>query len=181
MNYKNHIRTGIIINTVFLNIYLKKDLFDFIINNIDYTVALYIGTSIGAVLPDIDHKQSFISKKIKFFRYIVSSLLKHRYFTHSISFLVVLSIPYFVLLNFFYIDPFLKFMYIGIIIGSFSHILMDMFIGNGVALFYPFKKKKIYFLKIKSNSFLEKLFIHFLIFSFFLFFIYYNLVFSKIR
>lgn len=181
MNYKNHIRTGILINTVFLNIYLKESLFDFIINNIDYTVALYIGTSIGAVLPDIDHKQSFISKKVNFFRYIVGRLFKHRYFTHSISFLTLLFVPYFILVNFFYIDPFLKYIYIGVIIGAFSHILMDMFIGNGVALFYPFKKNKIAFLKIKSNSFLEKIFIHFLIFSFFLFFIYYNIIFSKVK
>lgn len=181
MNYKNHIRTGIIINTVFLNLYLKKHLFDFITDNIDYTVALYIGTSIGSVLPDIDHKQSFISKKIRLFRYIVSRVFKHRYFTHSISFLILLSFPYFILLNFFYMDMFLKFLYIGVIIGSFSHILMDMFVGNGVALFYPFKKNKLYFLKIKSNSFLEKVFIHFLIFSFFLFFIYYNIFFSKIK
>lgn len=75
---------------------------------------------IGSILPDIDHSGSMIGKNIP----LLPKLFKHRGFTHSILFCILIS-----------------FINIWLGIGCMVHIIMDMMTKQGVELFYPLKKK----------------------------------------
>lgn len=68
---------------------------------------------VGTTLPDIDQKIKYI---------------KHRTFTHSFLFLIMLLLP-----GIFY-RPLL-----GLFFASFHHILIDSFSAQGVAFFWPFQ------------------------------------------
>ena len=74
----------------------------------------------GSILPDIDHPGSMIGKNIP----ILPKLLKHRGFTHSLLFCLLMG-----------------FFNIWIGIGCLVHIVMDMMTRQGVELFYPYKNK----------------------------------------
>jgi inner membrane protein len=75
---------------------------------------------IGSILPDVDHPGSMIGKNVP----LLPKLLRHRGFTHSILFSILIS-----LFN----------VWLGI--GSLVHIVMDMMTKQGVELFYPNKAK----------------------------------------
>lgn len=70
----------------------------------------------GSILPDIDHASSFLGKNIP----LIHKLFKHRGFTHSLLFCVVIF-----LLN--------KWIAYGVAV----HILLDTSTKNGVKLFWP--------------------------------------------
>lgn len=72
---------------------------------------------VGSLLPDIDTASSTFGKKVK----IVSKFVKHRGFTHSLLFALLAAT----------ISPYLC-------VGVLSHIIMDMFNPNGVALLFPY-------------------------------------------
>ena len=92
---------------------------------------LLIGTFLGSLLPDIDHKKSFLGS-------LLHLPIKHRTLTHSLLFLLLVSIiamQYNLGLS------------IGLFLGIFSHILLDMAgkKSKGVCLFYPSKKRYSFF------------------------------------
>lgn len=79
---------------------------------------LIIAILFGSILPDIDHSATIFGKTFS----IIPKLFKHRGFTHSIIFIVMVG----------YFSPYLA-------IGCISHILLDMMTRRGVMLFYPFE------------------------------------------
>lgn len=94
-------------------------------------------SNFGAMLPDLDTRKSYISKKWPYLSKFISKRTKHRGFTHSLLFLLILS-------------QFLKLIVLigdkniiliccayGIVCGYFSHILLDIFTYEGVDLFFP--------------------------------------------
>jgi inner membrane protein len=93
----------------------------------------FIGTLIGAILPDIDEPNSFIGHKFIFFSEPLKMLgIKHRSYTHSLFFPLVIAL-------FGTFHPIFYF----IAFGSFMHTMEDMITNSGVYLFYPFYKKRI--------------------------------------
>lgn len=70
----------------------------------------------GSILPDIDHKNSFLGKNIPF----ISNFFTHRGFTHSLLFVCLIW-----------------FLNVYIAYGIIVHILFDMMTHNGIKLFYP--------------------------------------------
>ena len=92
----------------------------------------------GSILPDIDHPGSMIGKNVP----VLPKLLKHRGFTHSLLFCL--------LMGFFN-------MWVGI--GCLVHIIMDMMTKQGVELLYPYKKKIRFPLakNVVTNGIFEKL------------------------
>ena len=92
----------------------------------------------GSILPDIDHPGSMIGKNVP----LLPKILKHRGFTHSILFCILM----------FFINFWLC-------IGCVVHIIMDMMTKQGVELFYP-NQSKIRFPLAKNvvtNGVFEKL------------------------
>ena len=55
---------------------------------------LISGSLIGSLIPDIDHRQSKIGKKIKITSFIVNKLCGHRKLTHAPLLYIVLFTPY---------------------------------------------------------------------------------------
>lgn len=105
---------------------------------------------VGAIIPDIDKKNSYIGKRLPCVSRFVSRRFGHRTFTHSIIFVFIV----YTTLNYLSIDNSITF---GITIGISSHILLDMFNFQGVSLLYPLNTKhKIG--QIKTNSGFEKTF-----------------------
>lgn len=93
--------------------------------------------NLGSLLPDLDTRKSYMSKKWPHLSTFISKRTKHRGFTHSLLFLLILS-------------EFLKLIVLigdkniilicsayGIFFGYASHILLDIFTYEGVDLFFP--------------------------------------------
>lgn len=81
-----------------------------------------------SVLPDIDTPKSFVGRRLR----IISQLLTHRGFTHSLVALFIIYISIFYLFN-----PQTA-LYASL--GWASHIILDVFNPTGVQLFWPFKR-----------------------------------------
>lgn len=92
---------------------------------------LITGSFFGSLLPDIDHKKSMLGS-------IVHLKVKHRTLTHSLAFLFFVSV-----LTFQYNES----LAIGLFLGIFSHLLLDMAPkkSSGICLFYPSKKRYSFF------------------------------------
>lgn len=76
--------------------------------------------SVGAILPDIDSKNSLLGKALPF----IPKIIKHRTLTHSIIFAVL---TYFINIYLFY--------------GCCLHIILDMMTVMSCPLFYPIETK----------------------------------------
>jgi inner membrane protein len=114
-----------------------------------------IGTFVGAVLPDVDEKNSYIGKKLKFVSNFLKLLkIKHRTFTHSFLFSLII-------LLFGIFHPVFYF----IAFGTFMHIIEDFLTDGGVPLFYPLSKKKFGLRLLKTGSILEFIVVCLLTFS----------------
>ena len=117
-------------NSIYLNNY-----------NILYKLILFAicfqSANLGSMLPDLDTRKSYISKKWPYLSKFISKRCKHRGFTHSLLILLILL-------------QFLKLIILigenniilicisyGILTGYTSHIILDAFTYEGVDLFFP--------------------------------------------
>jgi len=102
----------------------------------------------AALLPDIDHRNSTISHKIRparlFFRWF-----GHRGFTHSLAALALLAG-----VCFYFLPPTLS---LAILAGYSSHILADVLTTEGVGLFWP-NGGRVTLLPIRTGGLIEYLF-----------------------
>lgn len=169
MDYKNHLKTGTMIGILFISS------IENILNISPAELVVYsAGIVLGSALPDMDHPNSYIAKKLSFLGKIISRVFSHRGFTHSIFFIISLEFIRRYSLHFFKEENRMLFSYfmIGTIVASATHIFMDIFVGNGVKLFFPFIDKKIYISKIKAGTTKEKIFMKFIVIFFIIFLIY---------
>ncbi len=105
---------------------------------------LYIALILfGSLLPDIDHPDSKLGKKVK----IIGFLFEHRGFFHSIFALILLVLPFMIL----------KLEYIAwpLGIGYLSHILADALTLQGIMFLHPLTRWKLSGF-IKSGGLIEK-------------------------
>jgi inner membrane protein len=119
------------------------------LNNTELLIEATVGTFIGSVLPDIDEPNSYIGNKFPFLSKFLNFLgLKHRTFTHSFIFVLLI-----VLLGI--IHPIFYF----IAFGIFMHILGDVLTKSGVPFFYPAFDTRFSLGLFKTGSLGEFLFI----------------------
>lgn len=125
MKYQTHIAGGIVLGVCASSFF-------------DYppapTVIYYAGILIGSLLPDLDHTKSFLGKKLRFISKPLFKLVGHRTLTHSL-FMIVLGLEMIRLSSY---HP----MVVGLTLGIISHILLDILTPQGVALLYPFSRKR---------------------------------------
>ena len=113
--FKTHVAFGILLGVVTYTVFAPTQPFLF--------MALVL---LGSMLPDIDHPNSVIGKRVK----IVSFLFEHRGFFHSLFALVlfgsigVLAFPG-------------TGAALGIALGYFSHLLIDSITKEGIMTFHP--------------------------------------------
>jgi len=111
---------------------------------------------IGSLTPDIDMRGSYASKTCPKLYKAFGARFRHRSFTHSILFIYLLCNLASIILN--YTDNNIVFIssFSGLIIGCFSHIILDLFTKEGVELLYPIDIN-FSLMPIKTNSKTEKL------------------------
>jgi inner membrane protein len=94
-------------------------------------LALAIG---GALLPDIDHPQSWVGRRARLIAHPLAALLGHRGFTHSILAVVACSL----LLRWrglgrAVVDP--------LVVGYLSHLAADLVTSSGLRLGWPLRRR----------------------------------------
>ncbi len=127
--------------------------------NIKYKLLFILVSLFFSIFPDIDEPKSKIGRKNKFFSKVTGFLFGHRGFLHTVYIPIILSLIFY---------SFSKEIGIGVIIGYFSHLLMDSLTKQGISPFYPLLNMKINGV-FKTNSLFEKiLFVMILFFDFYL-------------
>lgn len=144
MNKTTHIVAGITAG-IAVNKFIVPNVVD--LSSVEGVVgmgAVMGGAFLGSVLPDIDHKGSFIGRRLKPVSVVVQHTLGHRGLTHSPLFVMGLTILLGVLTM--QLDGFVREMMLMFILGLFggmvSHLFMDMLTVSGIPLLYPFSDKK---------------------------------------
>ncbi|CEO22068.1 metal-dependent hydrolase [Paraclostridium sordellii] len=109
--------------------------------------------NLGALLPDLDTRKSYISKKWPYLSKFISKRCKHRGFTHSLLFLIILAEILKIIILIGENNIILICASYGIFSGYVSHIILDAFTYEGVDLFFPLGfNLKLSRLKTSSKS-----------------------------
>lgn len=146
MKYKTHVAGGLVAGVVALS--LMED-------NSGVELAVMTGAVIGSLFPDIDHKGSYIGRRMKATSHIASSLFGHRGITHSPIMMTFFTLLLFLTSELFIASTLVDLWLLGFYMGILSHIFLDMLTKGGVPLLYPFSKKKIALTKMKTGSIWE--------------------------
>lgn len=103
-------------------------------------ISFVVTGTLTSLLPDIDHPKSFVGRRFPILSKIIYKTVGHRTLTHSILFLLVVSSMVF---------PIHKSVGAGLFVGIGSHILLDTLkpFSKGCAIFYPFSREKVGFLR----------------------------------
>lgn len=135
--------------------------------------ALFAGSVVGSLLPDIDHQDSIIGKKFKPISFVINKGFGHRGLMHAPIIYILLF-----MLNTLIIDAFVPNLYlkitlisfvIGVLFGALNHLLLDIITIAGIPLLYPLSKKKTHILPLKTKNKSSKLIVNvFLLISTFL-------------
>lgn len=111
---------------------------------------LVAASTFGAILPDIDKKNTAISNKHPIISFVVRLVTTHRGITHTILALLILAGLLYFSVRALGIAPVI-WSYYGLITGYMSHLILDMLNPEGIPLFFPVKFK-ISILKIKTGG-----------------------------
>lgn len=146
MNYKTHINGGILVG-LYASIQMQ--------NKLIIPTGLFIGGALlGSLLPDIDHRNSYIGKKVKTASKAINKLAGHRKLFHApLAYLLLYSVALGMVK-----DNLIHIGIKGLFLGILSHLILDSFTQGGLPWFYPLSKKKFSLGNIKTNSKLEDIF-----------------------
>lgn len=108
--------------------------------------------TLGGVIPDICHTGSKIGKKLPVLSFVISKVFGHRTFTHSIGFLIGAAW----LMSELPVHPSIA---MGIIVGMFSHMILDACTKNGIQFLWPLPLNFRSPLAIRTGGPWEKVFI----------------------
>ena len=136
MMYYTHLAFGFLVSLISI------DILD--INN---KLLFILIATFFSIFPDIDERKSKIGKRYKFASRIINFLFGHRGCFHSIYVPLIL---YFI---FYSISVEIG---IAVLVGYFSHLLMDAMTRHGIRPLYPIINRKINGF-IKTNSLFEKI------------------------
>ena len=134
--YYTHLAFGFLVSLISIDIL-----------DIDNKLLFILIATFFSIFPDIDERKSKIGKKYKFASRIINFLFGHRGFFHSIYIPLIL---YFI---FYSISVEIG---IAVLVGYFSHLLMDAMTRHGIRPLYPIINRKINGF-IKTNSLFEKI------------------------
>lgn len=113
----------------------------------------FVGGVIGGLLPDIDHPTSKVGRKVPLISKTINALFGHRGFTHTL--VAGLLFTYFLFLCSTILPDMIQAFFLpfglGLAVGYFSHLLLDMLTVSGIPLFYPIFRKDIRIAKLHSG------------------------------
>lgn len=158
MTRETHSSGGLLIALITLNPFITDFLKGFSKSYILLLIFVYFySCHIGSFFPDIDMKSSYISKRHPFLAKHFGSKFRHRGFTHSLLFLIILFLVCKILITTTNGNVFVITLCYGFLAGYISHLILDLITKEGIELLYPIKANfKIFF--IKTNSSGEKYF-----------------------
>lgn len=107
--------------------------------------AYYGGVILGSLLPDIDHPQAYLGRRIRVISVPIYKLFGHRGITHSFLFMGLIGIASAVWWAKY------PLFFGGLFIGILSHLLGDMSTPSGIPLFYPNKTRYKFFGKRRNK------------------------------
>lgn len=143
MTGRTHILGGVTAGLIYTTFFMPENMLLF-----GGTVAL---STIGGLMPDIDHPSSKAGKKAGPLSTIINKIFGHRGFLHTPLFIFLFFILFFYFLtnkNLNYYTPLLY----GYCIGYVSHLFLDLLTVSGIPLFFPFFKKKISITKLRTGG-----------------------------
>lgn len=111
---------------------------------------LAAASTFGAILPDIDKKNTAISNKHPVISFVVRLVTTHRGITHTLLALLIFAGLLYFPVRALGIAPVI-WSYYGLITGYMSHLILDMLNPEGIPLFFPIKFK-ISIFKIKTGG-----------------------------
>lgn len=158
MQYKAHATAGI--TTGLLIAPFAKEAFNESSSG-PMLVAVVVGASIvGSLMPDIDHRGSYMGKKMPILSFLFSKSLGHRGATHAPLLLLLMSILLAgVTTSLLPFSDDIKMIIIvgitGLCFGSLSHVLLDSLTPSGVPALYPLSKKKFRIAQFKTGGMVE--------------------------
>ncbi|MEG1254584.1 metal-dependent hydrolase [Clostridium sp.] len=121
-------------------------------------IGLYFySANMGALFPDIDLKSSYISKRYPFIAKYLGKKCRHRGFTHSLLFLLLLYLLCLFLIFISQWNIVIIALCYGFLFGYASHLFLDILTHQGIKLFFPVDLN-IHILSFKTNSAGEKIF-----------------------
>lgn len=126
MEGKTHLMGGLCLGAIAHSTYITDLL------SVPELLIFYGSCLVGALLPDICHPGSFTGRRTKYLSKNISRIFGHRTITHSILFLLLV---YWGTSTFTF--PFSEWLQTGILIGIFSHLVLDALTVRGIQLFYP--------------------------------------------
>lgn len=151
MLYKTHIAGGLALGYIGFS---KIGMLNVDITESKSLVIITTGLILGSLFPDIDHKNSYLSRKIKPLSFITSKIFRHREFTHSIVGTISVSYLLYLILAKTSMGPIYSTMFnSAFTIGVISHILLDMMTVSGVVLFYPIYKRRVRLGLLNTNNY----------------------------
>lgn len=116
--------------------------------------AVMAGAFLGSILPDIDHKGSFIGRRLKVTSFIVNHTVGHRGLTHALIFTIGLTtLLLFLVMQLSGFPQMIMLLFVlGLFGGMISHLLLDMMTKQGIPLLYPFTKKNYSIARFKTGG-----------------------------
>lgn len=108
---------------------------------------------IGGLLPDIDHKNSTISKNMKVTSFVARSVSTHRGLFHAPLFWATIGT-----ILFFFLPQYFKTWIAPALFGVATHLFLDMLNPTGIPLFWPFSSRKTHIAKIRTGGKFEEVF-----------------------
>lgn len=149
MNYKTHITGGLVAGALYVSLCSPE---------IASIPIILSGAALGSLVPDIDHRNSYLGRRFRITSYITNKAFGHRGVVHAPIIMASLCTGLTLLANIFSPATYIfNMFFIYIYLGIFSHIFLDMFNVTGVPFLYPFDGRYISFGKIKGGSISETL------------------------
>lgn len=105
-----------------------------------------LAAAVGGLLPDIDHPESVVGRRVRLISVPLAAIFGHRGFTHSL--LAVLLLGYAVISA----NTPASVYWLPLCVGYLSHILGDALSASGVPLLYPWSRKRFRARVLPVNS-----------------------------
>lgn len=150
MKYKTHLAGGVFAGLIVAKLGMETSTYS----------AQFMGvlgvSAFGSLLPDIDHKGSYLGRRLKPLSSIISKLTNHRGATHTPVYSLAFTLAIYLLSVIFGLNiPVIYF--VSLFAGIMSHILLDSLTKGGVPMLAPISQKKISFTDFKTGSYFEVL------------------------
>lgn len=149
MEYKTHVAGGVLLTLVLIE---RTE-----VVSPDQVVPFAVAALIGSIAPDIDHKNSFISNRLKPLSFLVRRTTTHRGATHAPLVIALFSLLLYYGLALTTVGGLAYPLAVGFFVGAISHVLLDMLNPQGVPLLFPLPKaKRARIAHIPTGSLIEK-------------------------